>query len=151
MNPLLAGLKDVHEGVAPSWWPPAPGWWLLAGVLLVVLLVLGWWWRRRRRRRAAILRLFDEALAQADTPALQVAALSGLLRRAARRKDPAADRLEGEAWLRFLDEGMPTPAFAEGAGALLRDGAFRRDVDPAEVEALRDLALVRYLSWMRGA
>src|SRR5690606_28422612 len=84
VHPLLAGLNDVVEGAEPSWWPPAPGWLLLAGVLLTGLLVLVWRWRRGSRRRAAVLSLFDEALAQAYTPALQVAALSGLRRRSAR-------------------------------------------------------------------
>ena len=29
-------LKDVHPGLAPSWWPPAPGWWMVAAVLALV-------------------------------------------------------------------------------------------------------------------
>ena len=151
MNPLLAGLKDVHPGASPPWWPPAPGWWLLATGLLVASLALGWWLRRRRLRREAILRLFDQAVATAETPAGKVAAISELLRRAARRKDPAADKLDGEAWLRFLDAGMPQPVFAQGAGALLRDGPFRPGVRAEDVEALGAVARLRYVSWMRGA
>ena len=151
MNPTGLLLRDVHPGVAPSWWPPAPGWWLLAAAVLLAGFAVWWWLRRRRARRATILRLFDDAVAAADTPAQQVAAISELLRRAARRKDPAADRLQGDAWLQWLDAGMPAPVFSEGVGALLRDGAFRRDIDPAEVEALRDIARVRYLAWMGGA
>ena len=33
MTPLP--LRDVHEGVAPAWWPPAPGWWLLLGAIVI--------------------------------------------------------------------------------------------------------------------
>lgn len=142
-------LRDVHEGVAPPWWPPAPGWWLLlAGLLLVVAI---WAWRRwrARARRAAVLRLFDDTVARAATPAEQVAAMSELLRRAARRIDPAADRLEGEAWTAMLDAGLAQPVFTAGAGALLREGAFRADVTPAQVDALRSLARERYLAWMQ--
>ena len=106
---------------------------------------------RRSRRRAMILRLFDETVAQAATPSLQVAAMSELLRRAARRKHANADTLDGEDWLRFLDAGLPQPVFAAGAGALLRDGGFRADVSAHEAEALRIVARERYLHWMQGA
>ena len=91
-------------------------------------------------------------LREADkTPVAQVAAMSELLRRAARRVDPRADRLEGDDWLRFLDAGLKRSQFLHGPGALLRDGAFRPAADPAAVEALRIVARQRYLDWMRGA
>lgn len=149
MTPLA--LRDVQEGVAPAWWPPAPGWWLVLGAAVLVALLRAWRTARQRRRRAAILRLFDDAVDRAGTPSQQVAAMSELLRRAARRKDPSADTLEGEAWLRFLDKGLAQPVFAAGAGALLRDGGFRADVAAHESEALRSIARQRYLDWMRGA
>ena len=142
-------LHDVHPGIAPGWWPPAPGWWMLTATLLIIVAVITWWWLRRRRRQAAQLRLFDDAVDHAETPSQQVAAMSELLRRAARRRDPAADRLEGEAWLHFLDDGQPGKPFSDGAGALLRDGGFRANVAKADVAALRALARQRYLSWMQ--
>ncbi len=144
-------LKDVHPGVAPDWWPPAPGWWLVLAVAALLALWLGTWWLRRQRRRRELARYFDQALARAASPLAQVAAISELLRRAARNIDPAADRLQGEAWLAFLDAGMKPPAFQHGPGALLADGAFRPAVDPAAVEALRVVARRRYLQWMRRA
>ena len=55
-------LRDVHPGVAPSWWPPAPGWWLLLAGAIVVCGLFAWWWHRRARRRLAIARLFDESI-----------------------------------------------------------------------------------------
>lgn len=143
-------LKDVHPGLAPPWWPPAPGWWVVAALLLLAGVVLRWSLRRRRQRRAAILRLFDDAVDAAASPAQQVAAMSDLLRRAARRWDPQADRLQGDDWLRFLDHGMVPPCFEHGPGALLREGAFRRDVDEGAVRALRTVARQRYLAWMLG-
>jgi hypothetical protein len=149
MTPLA--LRDVQEGVAPAWWPPAPGWWWVLGIVVLVAALLAWRTARRRRRREAILRLFDDAVAQAGTPSQQVAAMSELLRRAARRKDPSADTLDGEAWLRFLEEGMAQPVFSAGPGALLRDGGFRADVAAHDSEALRAIARQRYLDWMQGA
>ena len=143
-------LRDIHEPAAPPWWPPAPGWWIVAGIVLLAVAWLAWrHWRRVRARRLAE-RMFDEAVAAASTPTARVAAMSELLRRAARRRDPAADALDGDDWLRFLDAGLPRPAFTEGAGALLRDGAFRPAADPDEVEALRELARARFLAWMGG-
>lgn len=144
-------LKDVHPGIAPGWWPPAPGWWLLLGIALLLAFWVGRWWLRRQRHRRELARYFDEALARAASPLAQVAAISELLRRAARRIDSDADRLQGEAWLAFLDAGFKPPAFVLGPGSLLADGAFRPAADPAAVEALRVVARRRYLQWMRRA
>lgn len=150
MTPALQ-LRDVHQGIAPAWWPLAPGWWLVLAAIAVVIAVLSWRALRRRQRQAALLRLFDAAVERAGSPAEQVAAISELLRRAARRKDAAAAMLEGEDWLRFLDDGMPQAVFGAGAGRLLLDGGFRSDVAVEQADALRAIARQRYLSWMRGA
>ena len=75
--------------------------------------------------------------------------MSEQLRRA-RRVDANADRLEGDDWLRFLDRGMPQPVFAAGAGALLRDGGFRRDVGETEIAGLHAVARDRFLRWMES-
>lgn len=145
-------LRDIHQPPAPPWWPPAPGWWWLIAALLVLLAFGAWWWLRVRRRRAAIVRLFDEHVRAAATPVERVAAMSELLRRAARRRDPAADRLQGEAWLAFLDDDTkPANAarpFSDGAGRVLLDGGFRREIDDDEATALLPLARRRYLELM---
>lgn len=165
-NPTLV-LRDIHQPVAPPWWPPAPGWWLVAAVLLLAIATWAWVVARRRKRKRAIAAIFDQALAAADTPSAQVAAMSGLLRRAARRRDPLADRLHGDAWLQFLDGpdaqsgkrrgGKPVakpravpPGFSQGPGRLLLDGGFRREVDADQVAALRAMVRARFLAWMAG-
>ncbi|HEY0662688.1 MAG TPA: DUF4381 family protein [Lysobacter sp.] len=141
-------LRDIHQPPAPPWWPPAPGWWLV--VVLVLALVAVWLFlaRRRQRRRRTIVALFDDALARAEGSPAQIAAMSELLRRAARRRDRDADRLQGDAWLAFLDAEGKQRAFSEGAGRLLLEGGFRRDADPRDVAALRELARARFLEWM---
>lgn len=146
-DPTLV-LRGIHQPTAPSWWPPAPGWWLVAAIVLIVCGLFSWRAWRRRQRRRALERLFDTSVQLADSPALQVAAISELLRRASRRQDPAADKLLDEDWLRFLDKGLKQPVFASGAGAILRDGAFRRDVSVSDVDALRAVARTRFLQWM---
>lgn len=154
-------LRDIHQLPAPPFWPPAPGWWLLAGVLLLVLgVVMTLRWRRAQRRRE-IAAIFDSVMSEAATPSDEVAAISQLLRRAARRIDPEADRLQGDEWLEFIDRhgGNARRArgsragdgvFSGGPGRLLLEGPFRREVDAADVSALRSLARVRFQQWMRS-
>jgi len=150
-DPALV-LRDIHQPPAPGWWPPAHGWWAVGALLLLVLALLAALAWHRRRRRQAVARLFDQSVAAAETPAAQVAAMSELLRRAARRRDPTADRLEGEAWLGFLnagvDAGSRRPRFEGEVGRLLLEGAYRRETDAAAVAALQPLARARYLEWM---
>ena len=158
-------LRDIHQTAAPPWWPPAPGWWLLAAALLLAIAGWSWFAARRRRYRRSVAALFDQALHAAPDAAAEVAAMSELLRRAARRRDPTADRLQGEAWLQFLDAApvaaksrpqktagaKPRPTslgFSQGPGRLLLEGGYRREVDPAQVAELRPLASARFLEWM---
>lgn len=141
-------LNAIHVPPAPSWWPPAPGWWLLAAVALLAAAFACWRIARRRWRRRRWATLFDTTIASADTPVAQVAAMSELLRRGARQVQPSADTLTGDDWLHFLDRGLPQPVFAAGAGALLRDGGYRRALSVAEVEALRVVSRARFLDWM---
>ena len=146
-DPTLV-LRDIHPGTSPAWWPPAPGWWGIAVVLTVSVAAYLWWRRRKRLRAQRVRKMFDQAVLAMEPPTAQVAAMSELLRRCARQRDPQADRLQGEAWLAFLD-GVDMPqAFTQGTGRLLLDGGFRREADPHEVEALRTLARLRFLAWM---
>ena len=139
-------LRDVHVPAAPSMWPPAPGWWLLGAAVFTVIAVLWLLRLRHQHKLKARQRLFDEACR--DLPAsAQVAAISELLRRAARQVDPHADRLQGEDWLRFLD-GKKGGDFSKGPGRLLLEGGFRRDVAEAELAATRTVARARFLGLM---
>jgi len=146
-QPLV--LRDVHVPPAPGWWPPAPGWWLVLLLVLIVvavpLVLIGI--KRARRRRWA--ELFDRDCSAAAEPPAQVAAASELLRRAARKVDPKADRLQGQAWLQFLD-GRQGHEFSEGAGRLLQDGGYRRQVDPRQFEQLREVSRARFVQLMEG-
>jgi len=138
-------LRDVQLPPSPSWWPPAPGWWLVfVAIMLVVAAIWAWQWRRRRARQRW-LDLFDVQVAQAGSPVLEVAAIAELLRRAARHYQPGAERLQGDAWLAFLDE-KNSRAFSGGDGALLLEGGYRPSVDAEAVQRLRVLARRRYLS-----
>ena len=143
-------LRDIHVPAAPSLWPPAPGWWLVAVVVIATVALVLWYRARRRRRREAMLRLFDDTVTAAVGAPAKIAAISELLRRAARRRDPKADRLDGEDWLRFLDAGLRGTAFTAGPGRLLLDGGFRRQVGTAELEALRSVARAGFVRLMEA-
>jgi len=141
-------LRDIHASTAPSWWPPAPGWWWLAAAILAVCLTIAGWrihraWQRRRWQRA-----FDAEVSLAGAGAARIAAMSSLLRRAARRRRADADRLQGDDWLVFLDAGVSGAPFTSGVGAALRDGAFRRETGALDMEALHALSRARFVALM---
>jgi hypothetical protein len=140
-------LRDIHAPPPPPWWPPAPGWWMLVALLLLAAAAVLWWRWRRRLERRRLERLFDDALAACDGPAQRIAAMSGLLRRAARQRDPEADRLQGDDWLRFLDAGKAQGPFHDGIGRALLAGGFRREVDDVDIDALQVLVRRRFLDW----
>lgn len=148
MSPAELPLRDVHLPPPPGWWPPAAGWWWVAGALLLLVLAVFYFVRRRRARLRRWERLFDTDSAAVDN-ATRIAAMSVLLRRAARRLDPAADTLQGDAWLHWLD-GRKGTDFSQGPGRLLLDGGFRPRIEDAELDALAPLARRRFLQLMAG-
>lgn len=150
MSPAALPLRDIHIPPAPPWWPPAAGWWVLAALMLAGCLLLVWLAWRRRARRRRLEQLFDRSVAAADGPAAQVAAISILLRRAARTRNPAAATARGADWLALLASGPDEPAFDEAASQLLLEGPFRKQVDPGAVDALRIAARARFLALLGG-
>lgn len=141
-------LRDIHQPPAPPLWPPAPGWWVVGAIVFAVVIGFALWRQRRRAHQRRVAAIFDEAIAAANSAPEQIAAMSELLRRAARRRNPQADKLEGEAWLAFLDAGDKRQPFTNEVGALLLEGGFRRDADPRQVAALRTRARERFIEWM---
>ncbi|OLH50009.1 membrane protein, partial [Xanthomonas oryzae pv. oryzae] len=109
-----------------------------------------WWWRDRQRQRRW-LAAFDAQLQRATTPAQRLAAASVLLRRAARRVDPQADRLQGDAWLQFLDgRKSKDRVFSQGPGRAMLEGGFQRAPAVRDLPAVEALARQRFVALMRG-
>ncbi|KRG50673.1 DUF4381 family protein [Stenotrophomonas beteli] len=138
-------LRDVQLPPAPSWWPPAPGYLMIGGVLLLVVLMLallGW---QRRRRRLRWLQVFDQELANATDATAELAAIAGLLRRAARQAQPGSESLRDDAWWQRVDPKGTLPAARR---SLLAEGAYRPRVDANDVAALRSWARERYLAML---
>lgn len=140
-------LRDIHLPPEPEWWPPAPGWWVLAVLLLIALVLFARWWQRRWRRqarRAALRAQFDRA-AVIDDPSARVAAISELLRRAARVHAAHSAQLQGADWLRFLDGGNVEAEFSNGPGRILVDGPYRPRLEVQQADALVLPARRRFL------
>lgn len=149
MNGTGPVLRDIH--VAPAgWWPLAPGWWLLVALLVLAAIAIGIAarWRARGRPLRAALRELD-ALARVharDGDAARVLdQVSRLLRRIARRIEPAVASQTGAAWAAFVRRYARD---AQAAGALdgLLERRFRRE---PEVDAAAVLAATR--GWCRAA
>jgi hypothetical protein len=123
----LDQLSPEHAPPAPGWWPPAPGWWLLAFLGLALVLTAFFVWRQPRRRlRRATLSELNRIRARSDADVTAAAqAIQNLLRRYALALFGAerVARLQGAAWLRFLDEHSGG-AFAGARGESLLESSY---------------------------
>ena len=140
-------LRDVHLPPEPALWPLAPGWWLVMGGVLVIigipLVIAALRARRRRRWRLE----FDAQLAGAGDAAARLGVMVGLLRRAARQRQPGSELLQGQAWLQFVD---PSHALLPEQRDLLLEGSYRPVVDGAELTRLQVWAAGRFVSLREG-
>ncbi|HHA2567720.1 DUF4381 domain-containing protein [Stenotrophomonas maltophilia] len=138
-------LRDVQLPPAPSWRPPAPGYLMVGGAVLLVILALAVLWWKRRRRRQRWLQAFDQELATTADATAELAAIAGLLRRAARQAQPGSESLRDDAWWQRVD---PKGTLPDARRSLLAEGAYRPRVDASEVAAVRNWARERYLAML---
>ena len=141
-NPALAKLHDYYQPPPPAWTPQTIGWYVLFGA--VVALVL--WvairsvraWMANRYRREALRTL---AIVTPDQ-------LSGLLKRTALAAWPREKvaSLNGDAWLKFLDDTAPTRSFDTAPGNRVEELALSSEpISTDEEQALRTIAA----NWIR--
>ena len=142
-------LRDIHQLQIPSWWPPAPGWWMVFLFILAIVAVTAWVFFRYRARRRKVIELFDNGVSMATTSQKKIAMISELLRRAARRHDIHADRLQGDAWAQFLNHEKTVPKFSDSQINLLLNGSFQREVDEADIADILPHVRRKFLYWMR--
>lgn len=148
MDPL-AQLRDIHLPQAVGFWPLAWGWWVLLILLVLGVLAIILLYRRHRQRnryRAAALNALQQAKAEVQQDqqiATYLQQLSIILRRAALSgcHQVYQPNLNGEAWLRWLDDQCPETrqGFSQGVGRALLTGPYE-PAPQADVEALHQLA-----------
>ncbi|ANO52349.1 DUF4381 domain-containing protein [Woeseia oceani] len=152
MNPENLPLRDLHLPEPIGWWPLAPGWWFLIALAATGILWLLWraWrqWQRAAVRRIALRELNRlEGNYQQDGNAVLLARqLSALTRRTMLAYAPRLDiaGLTGEAWLAFLDRGLPSPVFVAGPGRNLESLPYRAErADTAQVDVPALIAAVK--------
>lgn len=155
-------LRDLQLPEAIGWWPLAPGWWIVLAIVGAILGYVLWrtykWWQFNAPRRFALRELarYETEFLEHRDPIRLGKQVSELLRRgmlAYAPRDEVAG-LTGEAWLAWLDRGMPVPYFhTEGGKSLLNlpyrdpDGDFS-DVD---ISALLSAVRMRLGVPLRGA
>ena len=136
MEETALPLRDLHLPEPVGWWPLAPGWWVLIAILAALAGYALYRGYRRYRfnapRRYALGQLarFESEYLEHRNPVLLGKQLSELLRRgmlAYVDRDEVAG-LTGEAWLEWLDRGMPLPYFHTQGGKSLLQLPYR---DPA--------------------
>ncbi len=162
MDESALPLRDLHLPEAIGWWPLAPGWWVVLALAVAGFVYLAWRWHRAwrfnapRRFALRVLAQIENEYLERKDPVELGKQLSELLRRSmlayAPREEVAG--LTGEAWLAWLDDGMPVPYFhTEGGKSLLTlpyrdpDGDFS-DVD---INALLSAVRMRLSEPLRGA
>ena len=133
---LLLKLRDIEPPPEPPWWLLAPAWLWLAG-LLVCLLGMAWWWTRRRHGQRLV------RLARAELQAIERGyRRDGDARRFAYRAsswlkqvailaypEQGLQRVNGEAWLCFLDDPLTGQPFSRGCGRVFGQELYHRDID----------------------
>ena len=147
-------LRDLHLPEPVGWWPPAPGWWVL---LLVVasLCAYGLRWAYQRRQHNAARRSALQKLARLEAeyrehrnPVVLGKQLSQLLRRGMLAYAPRAEvaGLTGDAWLEWLDRGLPLPYFHTEGGKSLLNLPYRNpqdDYSDIDVDAMLSAVRMR--------
>ncbi len=162
MDPDQLPLRDLHLPDPVGWWPLAPGWWVLIAIALGLLAwqAIRWAkrWRRNAPRRYALRELADleTDYLRHRNPVLLAKELSELLRRAMLAYAPRDEvaGLTGEAWLRWLDKGLPVPYFHRAGARSLLSLPYRdpdSEHDDVDVNALLSAVKIRLSTPLRRA
>lgn len=162
MDETALPLRDLHLPDAVGWWPLAPGWWF---VLFLVMTALGYliWravrqWQRNAPRRYALRELhrYEGEYLQHQNPVRLGKQLSELLRRGMLAYAPRGNvaGLTGDAWLQWLDSGMPLPYFHTEGGKSLIELPYRNphgDFSDVDINALLSAVRMRLRTPLGGS
>ena len=139
---LIPLLDDVHLPEPISYFPATPIWtWIFWMAALFAAIFLYKAWKRLQRERYRKVACHElERIADTSGPAY-VMKVSQILKWTALAAYPRkrVASLDGEDWLRFLDETYGGTGFVEGMGQTLASSQYRRKAD-ANDHALGALA-----------
>ena len=143
MDPNQLPLRDIHLPEAIGWWPLAPGWWILLVVFITGIIGLVFLWRKltgKTVKKIARLELASLRNNMKLTTLEKVQALSVLLRRVCISSFPRnqAASLTGAAWLKFLDSHSKGQNFTQGAGKILVEAPYTRNIN-VDIECIFEL------------
>ena len=162
MDPAALPLRDLHLPEAIGWWPLAPGWWIMLLLVAGALVYLLWRAYKRRQqnapRRYALRELsrFEAEYLEHRNPVTLGKQLSELLRRGMLAYAPRerVAGLTGEAWLQWLDRGLPVPYFHTEGGRSLLQLPYRDpegDFSNVDMDALLSAVRMRLKTPPRGS
>lgn len=139
-------LRAIHLPEPISWWPPAFGWWLALGAVILLILagvvILKRYLKPALRKDASkMLDQIEKTFHENEDASECLSELSKLLRRAvlSQNKSLKIAGVTGDAWLELLDQPLGQKEFSQGAGRILLNGPYLRQVDKGEVAILIQL------------
>lgn len=155
MDETQLPLRDLHLPDPIGWWPLAPGWWVVVFLAAGTVGYLAWRmferWRFNAPRRLALRELarYEADYMKHRDPVMLGKQLSALLRRAMLAYAPRAEiaGLTGDAWLKWLDSGLPLPYFHTEGGKSLLDLPYRDpdgDFSDIDIDALLSAVRLRF-------
>ena len=134
---LLLALKDIQPPPEPAWWQLAPAT-LIASCLIIGLAAFAWFFAKHRRA-SRLASLADQDLTrisyayQQNENSLQLAQdLSKWLKQVSLLAFPERQLagINGDSWLRFLDESLGGNRFSRGNGKIFGDAVYQPHIDP---------------------
>ena len=133
---LLLQLKDIQPPPEPAWWLIAPARWVAIGLFGGVAVCI--WLMLRYRRANRLASLAEQALQSIGSsygidqdPRRFALELSKWLKQVSILAFPTRqpESLNGERWLKFLDESLGDDSFSNGKGKVFGNMIYSRQVN----------------------
>ena len=127
---LLSTLRDIQEPAAPE----SVSLWLLLGNIVLIAALLLLYQIRRQRRRDAWRRQARREIHQAKSSEADkvVVKLAKLLRKIAIHRNNLNSHLQGDKWLKELDNMFSTQWFTQGEGKIFGTALYQKTTLQAE-------------------
>ena len=139
-------LQDIQGLDSISFWPLAIGWWILIGLAVVSITYFFWFRSRQRKIRASWkfqtlkqLESLEKNLAPHNSQQTATQ-LSALIRRLAihRFSREECASLDGEAWLKWLNQKDPSEFNWIGMARSVMEAPFRPEGAAFDTHAIRE-------------